>query len=852
MAYINNTAAQMPYLLSAYGLAVKHGYPGTEEQWLASLKGAKGDTPLLQYDEENGYLQYRYDETSEWVNLASLEELMTEAESDVVASAKEYADLSEAYAKGTVDGDDVPSGDPGYEDNAKYYAGQAQTSAEAADDSADAAAASATDAAGSAEAAGTYSYTASQHAAGAAQSASTASSMASSASSSAGQAGTYVETALTYRNAAYSAAADSQYYAQEAQNYAGAASNSASSAATYASSAATTASGVEAYVDAAVAAQTAAEAAQTAAETAETHAETAQDKAEDAQEAAETAQAAAEAVLESIPEDYSELSSDVTDLKSAIGVIEDNKEITREGLINASVGGSSISSASYARSAYYPINNEKIVTVIKTPDKTFRIGFSIDTPANGVSILNGISNQTGQFIQTNVPNGAKYLIVYYYNTNTGTIGEETALSSLYVVGTLGAKDETARKEIGELQLYFPVDLNKGNFVTGTIQVETGEVASSTNGRCTDYIDVSDSEKIIYTRIITTSSSATWGMTFYNENKVHIADTGEKPILNGTEYSYTLSAIDVPNGAKYARFSWTVGLNVDNFAVYDYAQYNITIDAEIERLKSYHPNYNGKKLSILGDSISTFAAESEKTDGKAAEGCTTNYPGNPVKYSSSDVTNVDTTWWGQVLKQFGMVLGINESWAGSTIGYNPEQTSSGKYTADNCLCSAARIGHLGENGTPDLIIVFGGTNDINHHLVGTGSATRYAVGEMDSTHNPYDFDNFPMVTDTYYGSITTMLLRIQHSYPNATILMLLPYFCTYSHTSSGDRATPYEQDVWCNAAIDVCKYLGVEYLDLRTIINLYDVSSLLFDHLHPKANGMTAIAKAVIHKLNDML
>ena len=286
MAYINNTAAQMPYLLSAYGLAVKHGYPGTEEQWLASLKGEKGDTPLLQYDEENGYLQYRYDETSEWVNLASLEELMTEAESDVVASAKEYADLSEAYAKGTVDGDPVPSGDPGDEDNAKYYAGQAQTSAEAADDSADAAAASATDAAGSAEAAGAYSYTASQHAAGAAQYASTASSMASSASSSAGQAGTYVETALTYRNAAYSAAADSQYYAQEAQNYAGAASNSASSAATYASSAATSAENVSAYVTAAAAAQAGAEAAQTAAETAETNAET-------AQEAAETAQAPA-------------------------------------------------------------------------------------------------------------------------------------------------------------------------------------------------------------------------------------------------------------------------------------------------------------------------------------------------------------------------------------------------------------------------------------------------------------------------------------------------------------------------------------------------------------------------------
>jgi len=83
-------------------------------------------------------------------------------------------------------------------------------------------------------------------------------------------------------------------------------------------------------------------------------------------------------------------------------------------------------------------------------------------------------------------------------------------------------------------------------------------------------------------------------------------------------------------------------------------------------------------------------------------------------------------------------------------------------------------------------------------------------------------------------------------------MVLPYFCTYNHTSSGDIATPSDQNEWSNAAIDVCKFLGVDYLDLRTVINMYDVSSLLFDGLHPKANGMAMIAKAVIHKLNSML
>ena len=32
-----------PYYLTAYGIAVKHGFYGTEEEWLQSLKGEKGD-----------------------------------------------------------------------------------------------------------------------------------------------------------------------------------------------------------------------------------------------------------------------------------------------------------------------------------------------------------------------------------------------------------------------------------------------------------------------------------------------------------------------------------------------------------------------------------------------------------------------------------------------------------------------------------------------------------------------------------------------------------------------------------------------------------------------------------------
>lgn len=51
---------------------------------------------------------------------------------DAIAYLDSLTNLSEAYAKGTVDDVPVSSGDPGYHDNAKYYSEQAAASAEAA------------------------------------------------------------------------------------------------------------------------------------------------------------------------------------------------------------------------------------------------------------------------------------------------------------------------------------------------------------------------------------------------------------------------------------------------------------------------------------------------------------------------------------------------------------------------------------------------------------------------------------------------------------------------------------------------------------------------------------------------
>lgn len=44
---LNRNSRGFPVFLSAYAIAVKHGFPGTERQWLKSLKGPPGETPRI-------------------------------------------------------------------------------------------------------------------------------------------------------------------------------------------------------------------------------------------------------------------------------------------------------------------------------------------------------------------------------------------------------------------------------------------------------------------------------------------------------------------------------------------------------------------------------------------------------------------------------------------------------------------------------------------------------------------------------------------------------------------------------------------------------------------------------------
>ena len=242
----------------------------------------------------------------------------------------------------------------------------------------------------------------------------------------------------------------------------------------------------------------------------------------------------------------------------------------------------------------------------------------------------------------------------------------------------------------------------------------------------------------------------------------------------------------------------------------------------------HPNlsnYEGKVVSVLGDSISTFAGYIPVADGFKLE--------HRPKYPQSNLfSDVNLTWWMQTITALDAKLGINDSWAGSTV-INTITGNSGDVGEKAAIASLTRIRNLGANGTPDVILFYGGTNDIGRLL---------PVGSFDPATAPTEVDltttKWTTVADAYVDAI----MRLQYHYPTAEILAMLPTYTTSYYTNA-------ELAQYNSVFSAICEHYGIPYIDLRDCgISTADLP----DGIHPDANGMDYITGAVLDALlNDV-
>lgn len=268
---------------------------------------------------------------------------------------------------------------------------------------------------------------------------------------------------------------------------------------------------------------------------------------------------------------------------------------------------------------------------------------------------------------------------------------------------------------------------------------------------------------------------------------------------GSQYVSGFISVDVHNG-KYRSASNALGLDLTA----KYLAQNIrgVLDSV----------YNGKTISILGDSISTFA-------GYIPEGNVTYYP-------SGTVLSVADTWWYKLYTALGMTLNINNSWSGSRVTTTAGAESAG--CGDRCEA-------LGTN--PDVIIVWMGINDFNGEV---------ALGTYDGT------TAVPTTTTTFREAYSIMLNKILTKYQTSEVwVCTLPQCERNSETGfpeiNGNGVALLEFN---RAILELAEAFGVKVLNHnKSGLTYQNMPVYNPDNLHPNNFGHSLIANNDIREMD---
>ena len=258
----------------------------------------------------------------------------------------------------------------------------------------------------------------------------------------------------------------------------------------------------------------------------------------------------------------------------------------------------------------------------------------------------------------------------------------------------------------------------------------------------------------------------------------------------------------------------------------------------------------KRVSIIGDSISTFKGwiQADKVDDHRY--CSVHYP-------KEDITTVDQTWWYSLIYNYmrNGKFEMNISGGNTTVVENWTATaSSNQYWYGWDFCT--RFQYFKGVGRPDIVFIHGGTNDLGH-ISSYGATEELIAGQaMNSSAAPSasalaglfaTADACATLSEaealefkTFCSAYIKLVKMIKLRYPSAKIV------CIIGDCVSGGQSA---------AIKSIADHYGAKYVDFLSI-NGYRGTSPLTKYtgnvVHPDANGMDFMAKTIYQQLGSWL
>jgi lysophospholipase L1-like esterase len=253
-----------------------------------------------------------------------------------------------------------------------------------------------------------------------------------------------------------------------------------------------------------------------------------------------------------------------------------------------------------------------------------------------------------------------------------------------------------------------------------------------------------------------------------------------------------------------------------------------------------------KVSILGDSISTFKDWCDETKGGAY------YP-----KSGCDVASVTDTWWHKLIYSY-MKTGTfekNISAGNTTIVQNSTGDSSAYWYGWDF---GTRLQQKGL-GNPDVVCIFGGTNDYGHTLYNDTSEELIDGVEMGSSTFPESssekLNELLSLADaattvnaadaldgsTFCAAYIRLIQMLRTRYPSVKIVCIIGDYLYYGQGQAINRIVGHypENEV---RAVDILSEWGHK---ANSVIPKYE-------YAHPNAAGMDKIASMIYRDLGEWI